>query len=34
LQERAVADNTVLPDELDEMIEEHESSKEEKEMLI
>lgn len=34
LQERAVAENTVLPDELDEMIEEHESSKEEKEMLI
>lgn len=34
LQERAVADNTVLPNELDEMIEEHESRKEEKEMLI
>ena len=34
LQERAVADNTVLPDELDEMIEEHESRKEDKEMLI
>ena len=34
LQEKAVANNTILPDELDEMIEEHESSKEEKEMLI
>ena len=34
LQERAVADNTVLPDELVEMIEEHESRKEDKEMLI
>lgn len=34
LQERAVADNTVLPNELDKMIEEHESRKEEKEMLI
>lgn len=34
LQERAVADNTVLPDELEEMIEEHEARKADKEKMI
>lgn len=34
LQEKALADNTVLPEELEEMIEEHEARKEEKEELI
>lgn len=34
LQERGVADNTVMPDELEEMIEKHESRKKEKEKMI
>ena len=34
LQERAVADNTVLPEELEEMIKKHNSREEDKEMLI
>lgn len=34
LQKKSVADNTVMPDELEAMIEKHESRKEEKEKLI
>jgi len=34
LQQKGIADNTVMPEELDEMIEKHEKRKKEKEKLI